>query len=121
VELSLITDAQLFLSETSYLGAAEKVHAELCSGAPADLLCDSCQGLAKLDAAEDTVWAGWPGNRASPKKVLGEGFMAASAWQCVFGVESLRRGVHSVANISVVGCNEQAIGVQFRRCESKGP
>jgi len=36
--------------------------------------------------------------------------MAAAAWQCVAAAEALRRGLQKRANISVVGCNQQAIG-----------
>jgi len=49
----------------------------------------------------------------SPKVVLGEGLAAASAWQCVAAIDALRQQRFSAASISVVGCNEQAIGAHF--------
>ena len=39
--------------------------------------------------------------------------MAAAAWQCVFAIDALREKRCEVANVSVVGCNQQAIGAQF--------
>jgi len=43
--------------------------------------------------------------------------MAAAAWQCIAAAEVLKRGMHASANISIVGCNQQAIGAQFRRVD----
>jgi hypothetical protein len=110
VELSMVTDAHSFFCEKSRVTAAEKVRSELPA---ADLLCDGLQGIVKLDAAEAKAWATWSGPRLSPKKVLGEGLMAAAVWQCVVAAEALQRGHQRRANISVIGCNQQAIGAQF--------
>jgi hypothetical protein len=49
----------------------------------------------------------------SPKTVLGEGLCAAAAWQCVLAVNSLKEKRHDSALVSVVGCNQQAIGARF--------
>ena len=53
------------------------------------------------------------GGAVSPKTVLGEGMMAASAWQCVIAIDALKQKRHSAASVSVVGCNQQAIGAHF--------
>jgi hypothetical protein len=37
----------------------------------------------------------------------------ASAWQCVAALDALRQGQHPASSVSVVGCNEQAIGAHF--------
>ena len=110
VELNAVTDAHSFFCEKSRAEAAEKVRSELPS---ADLLCDGLQGILKLDAAEEEAWADWAGCRLSPKRILGEGLMAAAAWQCVVAAEALKRGLQKRANVSVVGCNQQAIGGQL--------
>jgi len=39
--------------------------------------------------------------------------MAAAAWKCVAAAEALRRREHGSVNISVVGCNQEAIGARF--------
>jgi 3-oxoacyl-(acyl-carrier-protein) synthase len=114
IELTAVTDPSLFFSQQSRIGAAEKIQADLHALGPADLLCDGLQGIPKLDAPEQLAWASWAGERISPKTILGEGLMAAAAWQCVVAAEALRRGSHRTAHVSVVGCNEQAIGAQFR-------
>jgi len=118
VELKAITDPQLFFCAKTRLQAAARVRAQL-SGSTADLLCDGLQGIRKLDTAESAAWADWREARYSPKKILGEGLMAGAAWQCVAAAEGLRRGTHAAANISVVGCNEQAIGAELTRTEKK--
>ncbi len=115
VELAAITDAHLFHCQQSRFRAAAQIQAELTDEPMAELLCDGLQGIAKLDYPEASAWAHWTRQRFSPKQVLGEGLMAGSAWQCVIAAEALRRGLAQRANISVVGCNEQAIGAQFRR------
>ena len=117
IELQNVTDAHLFSCQRSRIEAAEKVRAQLSSASVADLLCDGLQGISKLDAPEKQAWTNWTACRLSVKKILGEGLMAAAAWQCVLAGESLRLGINDLANVSVVGCNEQAIGAQFLRCE----
>ena len=97
------------------------MRAEMPAGKPEDLLCDGIQGLPNPDSAEREAWSDWPGARLSPKRILGEGLAAASAWQCVAAVDALRQGQHSAACVSVVGCNEQAIGVHFVVPDSNAP
>lgn len=113
VQLNSVTDAHLFLRGQSRRQAARRMRADLPAGDPAHLLCDGTQGLARLDAAETAAWSDWPGTRCSPRRILGEGLAAASAWQCVAAVDALRQGQHPAASISVVGCNQQAIGTHF--------
>jgi hypothetical protein len=78
-----------------------------------ELLCDGLQGVARLDSAEQEAWRDWTGARLSPKRVLGEGLMAAAGWQCVAAVDALQRKVHRAAVVSVVGSNQQAIAARF--------
>jgi hypothetical protein len=115
VRLHSITEPQLFLSTQSRHRAARKMRAELPEGAARHLLSDGMQGLQRLDAAEEAVWCTWQGNRISTKRLLGEGLTAAAAWQCVTAIDALQRGKFEAASISVVGCNEQAIGAHFAR------
>jgi hypothetical protein len=68
-----------------------------------------------LDRAENAALADWKGTRWSPKLVLGEGLAAGSAWQCVAAVDAVRQGHADLAAVSVVGCNQQAVGAWFRR------
>ena len=89
------------------------MRAELPAGKPEHLLCDGTQGLRNPDAPELEVWHDWPGSRLAPKRVLGEGLAAASAWLCVAALDALRQGPHPAALVSVVGCNQQAIGAHF--------
>jgi hypothetical protein len=44
---------------------------------------------------------------------MGEGLMAAAAWQCLAAIHALQRRTCSSAVVSVVGCNQQAIAAQF--------
>ena len=112
VALNSITDAHLFLSGTSRVSAARAMRAQLPK---AELLVDSTQGLKRPDRAENQAWRDWTGDRISPKLVLGEGLMAASPWQCIAAIDALQQGKYSSAVVSVVGCNQQAIGAHFVR------
>ena len=112
VRLAAVTDSHLFFDNQSRAEAAKKMRAQMESAA-ADLLCDGQQNLPRMDAAEVAAWNHWRGARLSPKTVLGEGSMAASAWQCVAAVDALRQNRYAAANVSVVGCNQQAIGARF--------
>jgi hypothetical protein len=113
VVLNAITSSHLFLKRQSRHCAAERMRAELPDVSSKTLLCDGLQNLARLDRPEKKTWGGWGGESLSVKAVLGEGLMAATAWQCVAAIDALRNGKFSASNVSVVGCNQQAIGAQF--------
>jgi hypothetical protein len=115
VELRQVTDLDVYTRGQARLAAARQVRAWLPPGDTGELLCDSRLGCARPDAPETAAWHDWPGARLSPKVVLGEGLMAASAWQCVAAVEVLRRGRHSAAHVSIVGQTEAAVGARFER------
>lgn len=93
--------------------AARRMREELGRGGPTDLLCDSTLGCPLLDRAESSVWQDWPGARLAPKRILGEGISAGSAWQCVAAIDALLQGRAPAALVSVVGGNQQAIGARF--------
>ena len=112
VALRSVTDSFIYSSNQSRLAAARRMRAQLPGG---DLLVDGTQGLNRQDRPEIQAWDDWKGQRISPKRVLGEGLMAASPWQCVAAVDALQQGRCSSALVSVVGCNQQAIGAQFVR------
>ncbi len=113
VQLAKITDAHPFLKTQSRRCAVQKMRAELDSDSTRSLLCDSTQAMLRMDSAETETWANWKGDRISPKAILGEGLMAAAAWQTVVAIDAIREKQYDVTNVSVVGCNQQAIGAQF--------
>ena len=112
VQLAAVTDSHLFFDNQSRAEAARKMRAQL-DCATDDLLCEGQQNLPRMDASEAAAWSDWCGVRLSPKPILGEGSMAASAWQCVAAVDALRQNRYAAVNVSVVGCNQQAIGARF--------
>ena len=109
-----ITDSHLFHDQRSQIAAALRVRAQL-RGEDGELLCDSCTGVAKIDRAESKAWNSWSGTRVSPKPILGEGLMAAAGWQTVAAVDAIRQGRCTRATVSIVGCNQQAIGARFAK------
>ncbi len=113
VELRAVTDSYLFLQNQRRAQAARLARAALGADSAPHLLCDGLQGVPRMDRDEAAAWHDWPGARLAVKKTLGEGLMAASAWQCVAAVDALRQGRFACANVSVVGCNQQAIAAQF--------
>jgi 3-oxoacyl-(acyl-carrier-protein) synthase len=114
-ELRKVTDSFLFCRKQLRAQAIRKARAALGVDGAAELLCDGLQGVPRMDREESAAWSDWPGARLSVKKILGEGLMAAAAWQCVAAVDVLRQGKFAVANLSVVGANEQAIGARFSK------
>jgi hypothetical protein len=113
IDLRSVTPAYSYSKRRSCFQAARLVRAALPVEQNGHLLCDSTKRSPKLDAAELTAWDGWGGPRLSPKIVLGEGLSAASAWQCVLASDALQHRLYTGVNVSVVGCNQQAIGAHF--------
>lgn len=112
-ELRCITDPHLFLQNQNRSEAASRARSQLPASRQNHLLADGLLNLPKLDAAEAAAWHDWAGSRISPKAILGEGLMAAAAWQCVIGVDAIHQKKCAAVNVSTVGCNEQAIAAQF--------
>jgi hypothetical protein len=115
VELSAVTDSISYTQKQNRAGAAGKMRTSLPAGSPNELLCDSRLNIPRMDAAENQAWANWPGERVSPKIILGEAFVASAAWQCVTACDALDQGRFSATNVSVVGANQQAIGARFTK------
>jgi hypothetical protein len=116
IELRGITGAHLYRRGVARRIAAERMRDELLGLGPAELLCDGLQGVPLLDATELELWRGWTGDRLSPAQLVGEGFLAGSAWRCVLGTQAMTTGSCRSVAVSVVGCNEQAIGAGFEVC-----
>ncbi len=112
-ELQCVTECHLFSRRQSRALAAQRARAELPPCSSNQLLCDGLQNLPLADADESAAWRDWNGARFSPKTFLGEGLMAAAAWQCVVAIDALQQRGYTAASVSVVGCNQQAIGAHF--------
>ena len=115
VELSAVTKPQSYSARKSRLQAARAMRAEF-SPVENGLLCDGLGDSPRADAPEIAAWQNWPGTRLSPKKILGEGLMAAAAWQCVTACAAVAEQQAPAAIASLVGCNQQAMGVRFQAC-----
>ena len=89
------------------------MRAQLAPGTAAELLCDGLDNHPRVDAPERAAWSNWTGPRLSLKQYLGEGLMAAAAWQCVAACDAVASGRVPAATVSLVGCNQQAIGARF--------
>ncbi|MBI3850844.1 MAG: hypothetical protein HY298_11300 [Verrucomicrobia bacterium] len=118
VEIRAVTDSHPFRRNQNRGQAAKQMRAELPVLSEKHLLCDGLDDLPRLDRAEAEAWRDWRGARLSPKTVLGEGLMAAAAWQCVVAIDALQQNRYTAASVSVVGCNQQAIGAHFVRVEN---
>jgi hypothetical protein len=120
VELTAITDAHTYSGKIGRTMAARSMRAQL-NGIPNDhgkqLLCDGLGNGVRANAPEVAAWRDWTGQRISPKCILGEGLMAAAAWQCVAACDAVANGRFASANVSLVGFNQQAIGAKFSAVE----
>ena len=112
-ELTAVTDSFAFTQIQPRAKAAHQMRAQFPSHAQNELLCLATKKNPRSDAAENSAWSDWPGKRLAPRAVLGEAFVAASAWQCVAACDALRQNKSVAANVSVVGTNQQAIGARF--------
>ncbi len=117
VALASITDVHSYTSGSSRVQAAEAMRRQLLSPALDELLCEGTQGGQRSDAAETAAWRDWVGPRLRPKSILGEGLMAAAAWQCVAACDAIATERFQSAAVSLVGSNQQAIGARFVACK----
>jgi len=115
VELSAVTKPQSYSARKSRIQATRAMREEICP-VESELLCDGLGDSPRADGPEIAAWRDWPGARLSPKKLLGEGLMAAAAWQCVAACAAVAEKKFSSAIASLVGCNQQAMGVRFQAC-----
>jgi 3-oxoacyl-(acyl-carrier-protein) synthase len=118
VELAAITDPQTYSAHHGRTQAARAMRDQLGKSFPRELLCDGLGNSPRADAPELAAWRDWTGPRVSPKRILGEGLMAAAAWQCVAACDATASGQFAAANVSLVGSNQQAIGARFVRADS---
>jgi hypothetical protein len=116
VEMVALTNAHLYMRGISRRSTAERMREELISMGPWDLLCDGLQGVRVLDRTEQELWQDWTGPRLSPLKELGEGFVAGAAWRCILAARALARAERQSVAVSVVGCNQQAVGARLEVC-----
>lgn len=114
VELAGITSIHSFLRRRSRSEAALAMRQEMNADGRSDLLCDGLCGSRRADAPELAAWQDWSGPRLSPKRILGEGLMAASAWQCVAACQLVAQGKAKSVCVSLVGCNQHAVGARFK-------
>jgi len=117
VELAAITDALVFSARQSRRHAVAAMRAQLGNISAGELLCDGLGVSPRADAAERAAFADCSNPRISPKAILGEGMMAAAAWQCVAACDAVAEKKHASASVSLVSPNQQAIGARFVRAE----
>lgn len=115
VELSAVTEAQTYSTRLPRAAAARSMREKLGPARPGELLCDGISDSPRTDRAEQATWSDWSGSRLSPKRILGEGLMAAPAWQSVAACDLLSAGRFPSAAVSVVGSNQQAVAARFVR------
>jgi hypothetical protein len=115
VELKMITDVFPYTPKRNRAAAARAMREQLLNGAShgGELLCDGVGENVRTNAPEISAWRDWNGPRVSPKRILGEGLMAAAAWQCVAACDAVSTGRVTAANVSLVGSNQQAVGAKF--------
>src|SRR6185503_10251123 len=105
VKLAAVTDSHLFTPAQNRVAALRQTRKQLAFNGNSSLLVDGLQNLPRYDEAEAIVWNDWPAPRISPKKILGEGLMAAAAWQTVLAIDAVENGTRT-ALVSVVGTNQ---------------
>jgi hypothetical protein len=105
VELAAVTDSLAATRAPDRHEAARKIRAQLPAGAADELLCAS--------ERDNVAWSDWPGRTLAPSEILGEGFAAGAAWQCVAACDAVQNFSCPAANVSITGANLQAIAARF--------
>jgi hypothetical protein len=113
--LDTITDEFLYNRSGGKSGALKKVREQLGSLCGTELLCDSTSHRTGISQEETEVWSDWIGPRLAPKRVLGEGLMAAAAWQVVAAVDALASKNANEALVSIAGFHQHALGCRLSR------
>ena len=124
VELTAITDAHTYSTRKGRTLAAQAMRNQLIgdnNDNSMELLCDGLGNGPRADGPELAAWRDWTGPRLSPKRILGEGLMAAPAWQCVAACDALANNRFKTATVSLVGFTQQAIGAKFQATNSNAP
>ncbi len=124
VELAAITEAHTYSAKKNRTRAARFMRNQLNvkpSNNGKELLCDGLGDSSRANAPEMSAWHDWTGPRLSPKRILGEGLMAAAAWQCVAACDAAANRRATAANVSLVGFNQQAIGARFISSATSSP
>jgi hypothetical protein len=114
-QLLSITDSHTYSAGNNRIRAVRAMRVQLGKSIPDELLCDGLLDSRRADVPEREAWADWTGARLSPKRILGEGLMAAAAWQCVAACDAVAAGHFAAATVSLAGSNQQAIGGRFGR------
>ena len=85
------------------------------SGRDGEWLLGSAMSGTRMTRAEEAFWAARPGGKPGlqPKTILGEGLMAASAWQCVAAIDLLQSATATTSTVFTVGLHQQAAGARF--------
>jgi 3-oxoacyl-(acyl-carrier-protein) synthase len=111
--LKTITDEFLYSASGGKSGALKSVREQLGKLSGAELLCDSTTHTAGISREETEIWDDWNGPRLAPKRVLGEGLMAAVAWQVAAAVDAVASKNSKEALVSVAGFHQHALGCRF--------
>ena len=111
--LEAVTNPHTLNGSGTRAAALQAMRSELPPAGPTDLLFDSRRPRAFASRAETQLWLDRAGPRHSVKAALGEGLMAASAWQCVAAAKALEREAGPAAVVSVAGFTQQAIAARF--------
>jgi hypothetical protein len=112
VRLNAITDEHLYCT-AGKTEALRKMKEELHPNGSGELLADGVSGDTRISNDEAKLWADWPGPRISPKRVLGEGLMAAGAWQVVAAADAIMNRTLTGAIVSTAGFHQHAIGARL--------
>ena len=112
VRLESVTDEFLY-NAGGKLRAVESMRQQLGAASENALLADSTSSDKGISREEAEVWRNWTGRRSSPKKVLGEGLMAAAAWQVVAATDLMEHENAHESCVSVAGFHQHAIGARL--------
>lgn len=115
VRLGAISDARLFTDARSRAAAVEAAMKEVGEYDPKAVLVDGVQNVPLLDRAEVSSSGNWAETRISPRRVFGEGLMAAAAWQCIAAVDALADGSRKRSVVLLSGLNEHVMWAGFER------
>ena len=112
VRLEAITSPRSYSGGQSRAISARRVRVELETLGRATQLFDApTQDSTKSREGTADAWGDWTGRRTSLRRITGDAFNAASAWQMIAACQAARIEAGQRVWVTVDGCNQAAVGL----------
>jgi 3-oxoacyl-(acyl-carrier-protein) synthase len=119
IMLTAVTNEHLYTAASPDVALA-RMRVELTKAGESQLVMSNAISGSRVFRAESNLWPMQfkKGNLSRPKDILGEGLMAAAAWQTVLAVDAIQTSGAESALVSIAGLHQHAVGAKFSRADN---